>query len=1792
MTVGGLVTELEAVGVRLWEESGQLRFRAPRGVLTEERKQALRARKAEVLAHLRADEVTVQPRPEAWHEPFPLTDVQASYLLGRHSSFAYGGTGCHGYGELSYRELDAAALETAWRKVIERHDMLRAVVRADGVQQVLPQVPEYRVEVDDLRGAGEERLAEIRARMDHKTYDPGVWPLFELRVVRTGDADLLLFSIDFMICDFVSIQLLLDELHRYYADPAFEQPPLEITYRDYLFADRGRGGGSRYERDRAYWTSRVGELPPAPDLPLREDHRSAPPRFRRLATALDPREWAELRRRAGAHSVSPSGAVLAAYAEVIGRWSRNPRFTLDLTLLNRPPAHPQVNSLVGDFTSVNLLAVDPAPEAVFAERAGALQARLWQDLDHALYSGIEVIRELARRRGAAEALMPVVFTSAIGLGAQDDPDDPAADGRLVGGISQTPQVWIDCQNIERGGGLSTNWDVREGVLPEQVVEDMFSAYEALLRRLATSDDAWADVSPLELPRAQLDRRAEVNSTAGPLPETLLHEQVLAQAKRTPELPAVITGGVSVSYRDLSQRVHAVVNWLRAEGTEPGDLVGIVMDKGVEQVAAALGVLCAGAAYVPIDTVQPAARRDAMLANAGIRRVLTQSWLAPAGGWPENVRLCAVDSLAPQAEPEEPLPRRSLDDLAYVIYTSGSTGTPKGVMISHRGARNTVDDLNRRFEVTERDRVLGLAGLGFDLSVYDIFGPLSRGGCLVLPDPGRRGDPSHWADLVAAHEVTIWNSVPAQMQMLLDYLRVAPGLGLPSLRLSLLSGDWIPVTLPAEQRALLPRTAQISLGGATEASIWSIWHPIGEVGQDWRSIPYGTPLTNQTFHVLDSALRPRPDLVPGQLYIGGTGVALGYLGDPELTSARFMRHPQTGERLYATGDLGRYRPDGVIEFLGREDFQVKIRGHRIELAEVEAELSRHPAVGGAAALVHGRREAERRLVAFVQTAVAADSPSPAPDFRRTVPPAGDRLLADVDLERYQEYIAALDRVALLTMFDVLRAAGLFSAAAEGHTVDEILTTAKVTPAYHRLVRRWLAALREAGMLRREAESGRFFADTPEPRFAPDAEWARVDRLREHCGESAALVDYFRQSGDRLPSLLRGELDPVRLLFPEGRVELSSTLYGEALFNRWANEAAAAAVREIATAAPGVPVRVLEVGAGTGSASAPVLDALAGFDADYLFTDLSQFFLNTAGKRFADRPWVNFQVYDLDCPYRTQGLRSNSFDVVFAADVLHTTTDVDRVLVSLRELLVPGGWLVFVEMVRDHSQIMTSLELMTRVDESAGDFTDERRGRDQTFLSRKQWERALAAAGAELCACLPEDGVLAELGVTVFVARMKTDRVPLEVSELGEQVAERLPDYMVPGDIQVVDALPLTGNGKIDRAALRSWLPGEGEAAAPAGSVEPRGDLERRIARQWCELLRVDRAGRTDDFFALGGDSLLAAQLAGQLVERVPELSEMYFDQVLRLILEGRTIEALVGHLDGTESGPAVETGEPRDPLVTLNEGDGVPVVLVPDTAGGLLPATAFGTRTPSLGLVITDRAGCLARDPAILLESLAADFVRALREAGHSRVRLAARRAGAPLCVEVARQLVEVGAEVEQVVLVAADPPACEVDDEILAEYLFAAEQGIAPEKRGAPLPEAMAQAIRTVLAETPGRVPADRLRDLAGTPELDAVAAWARDQSARPREERLAALAPGSDGLVERCDLFWQLWSAAVEHEMSWYAGDLTVYSPREPEPLWQAVTRPAEGYWAERCLGDVRETEIGGTAYEPRLPEAIGETR
>ncbi|NUW41372.1 non-ribosomal peptide synthetase/MFS transporter [Nonomuraea rhodomycinica] len=846
--------------------------------------------------------------------------------------------------------LDAAALSRAFDEAAARHQPLRARFPAsDDGRPLVVIAPEASVPFTTAAAASAE---EARERVDAflaEPFDLAAGPLIRALLVRLADGDhVLAVAVHHIAADGWSADVLLREvLGRCAGRPA---PELPVTYGDFAAWQRDRPDA---EADVAYWRERLAGLQPLElpaDLPRPPEltYRGAAHSFtvdRELAARL-----AGIGRDRGC---TPYMVLLAAFAALLGRYAGQEDVVLGSPVAGR--SLPELENLVGCFVNMLPMRVDLSGGPSFTDlldrvRESATGAYAHQELPfERLVAELNVPREVSRSP---------VFQVLFAMQNYASAEPTAGDGPVVEGFDLG--VWATRFDLElyTWGEGSFLFVYNTALFAPERIERMAGHLATLLEGVAA--DPAAPVHRVELlTAAERAERERWNDTLTPLGEPDLLHRPFEERASSSDVALVHPGG-GITYEELDRRASALAGELVAAGVRRGELVAVVMERGWEQVVAVLAVGKAGAAYLPVDADLPDRRRFELLERGECAVALTQPRLESSLEWPPGVTRLAVHP-APSTVSAVECPARP-DDLAYVIFTSGSTGAPKGVMIEHRAALNTVRDINHRFRVGPSDRIIALSALSFDLSVYDVYGALAAGATLVMGEPSGDKDPAAWARLVEEHRVTVWNSVPALMELLVDHAE-HEGSDLSSLRLVMMSGDWIPTTLPGRIRALAPDAEIVSLGGATEGSIWSIAYPVGEVDPSWTSIPYGTPLANQSFHILDRGRCDVPVGVPGELHIGGVGVAAGYWRDPERTAASFVTHPRTGERLYRTGDLGRYRPDGTIEFLGRADAQVKIRGYRIELGEIEAHLSRHPAVAECVVATSGTGTGAQ-LVAYV------------------------------------------------------------------------------------------------------------------------------------------------------------------------------------------------------------------------------------------------------------------------------------------------------------------------------------------------------------------------------------------------------------------------------------------------------------------------------------------------------------------------------------------------------------------------------------------------------------------------------------------------------------------------------------------------------------------------------------------------------------------------------------------------------------------------------------------------------------
>lgn len=938
---------------------------------------------AELLTARTPAEVTPGDTQPVDGEPFPMAPMQHAMWVGRHGDQQLGGVAGHLYVEFDGDTVDPDRLRRAATQLAARHPMLRVQFLPDGTQRVGAPPAAFPVEVLDLRDCDdvEERLAAIRSAKSRQQLAEQV---FELTLtLLPGHRSRLHVDLDMQAADAMSYRALMADLAALYRGDSLTA--IGYTYQQYR---QQLSPPDRFDVDRRWWSDRVPQLPDAPALPVvPAADRTDPTRPGRRWHWLDPHTRDGLFERARAHGVTPAMTLAASFADTVAGWSADPRFLLNVPLFGREPLHPDIEKVVGDFTSSLLLDVDLAAAHTPAQRARALQHTMHEAAAHASYPGLSVLRDISRHRGT-QVLAPVVFTSALGLGELFSADVTTQFGTPNWIISQGPQVLLDAQVTEFAGGILLNWDVRESAFRPGVIDAMFAHHTAEVQRLAHDDAAWDSGRGPLLPPEQRAVRDAVNTTALPSGK-MLHDGFFDTASRQPDAPAVFSSMGDLTYADLREQSLAVAAALRAAGLPDRGTVAVLGPKTAEQVPALLGIHAAGGAYLPVGSDQPAERAQRILASGAVDMALVCG--ADLPDLPVPV-MTVADAIVRGAGAESDSVTEDSDRLAYVLFTSGSTGEPKGVEVTHDAAMNTVEFIAEHFELGPQDRCLALSTLECDISVLDVFATLTTGGAIVVVDEVHRRDPDQWVRLIERHRVTVLHFLPGWLAMLLNV--AGP---LPTVRVVPTGGDWVTPVMARELRDRAPEVRFAGLGGATETAIHNTICEVADVPGHWTAIPFGKPLPNNRCRVVGAGGADCPDWVVGELWIGGRGLARGYRDRPDLTAERFVEHD--GQRWYRTGDLARFWPDGTCEFVGRADHRVKISGYRVELGEVEAALHRVPGVRGAVAVtVPGPTPSQDRLAAAVQ--LAAD---PGLDALRA------QLAKDLPAQMVPHHIEVFDRI---------------------------------------------------------------------------------------------------------------------------------------------------------------------------------------------------------------------------------------------------------------------------------------------------------------------------------------------------------------------------------------------------------------------------------------------------------------------------------------------------------------------------------------------------------------------------------------------------------------------------------------------------------------------------------------------------------------------------------------------------------------------------------------------------------------
>ncbi|HEX8243326.1 MAG TPA: amino acid adenylation domain-containing protein [Longimicrobium sp.] len=1389
----------------------------------------------------------------------------------------------------------------------------------------------FQLPVHDLSGRPDaEEEARRIARAEAETpFDLTRDVLLRAVLVRlSAEEHLLVLNLHHVAGDGWSIGVLFRELAALYgafrAGEPSPLPDLPVQYADFAVWQREWLHDEALEAQLAYWRERLAgapavlELPTDRARPAAQTYRGAVHSFD-LSAALAGR----LREVARRHDATLFMVLLAGFDLLLHRLSGRDDVVVGSPIAGR--VRREVEGLIGFFVNTMALRTDLSGDPTFAELIGRVRETTLEAYAHQDLPFERVVEELQPERALGRnPLFQVAFV--LQNVAMEPVDAPGLRLALEDVDSGTSKFDLLLEMREEGGRLRGNLEFASDLWDADTAARMAALFVRLLEAMAEDPERPVSAARLVDEGAWLQQERAWNATARDYPrDSTIHARFAEVAAARPDAVAVLWDGGAMTYRELDERSSCLANLLVRRGVRVDEPVVVLLERSPELAVAILGILKAGGAYVPISPRYPRGRVGMMLEDSGARVLVTLSRFV--GALPDaRPRVVLLDGDAPAIEAESteaPRVRVDADAAAYVMYTSGSTGRPKGVVVSHRAVLRLV--INTDFVRLGPDETwLQIVPVGFDVSTFEIYAALLHGAQLV-PYPPVAVDPGELGAFIRRHGVT-----GAWLTSGLFHQVVDAGLeSIAPLRQLLVGGDVVSVPHARRVMEAFPGLRLINGYGPTENTTYSTCHTLVPADGERPSIPIGIPIANSTAWVLDGRMRPVPVDVPGELFVGGDGVARGYLGAPRLTAARYLPHPFSdvpGARLYATGDRARRRPDGTIEFLGRIDEQVKIRGFRIEPEEVAAALERSPAVADALVLVREDQPGEKRLVAYV---VPAKSGAP------------EAVAGEETAERQvHQWEALFDDVYTGTR-DV-----------EGDETFDIVGwnssyTGQPIPAeeMHEWVERTverILALRPRQVLELGVGTGLLLF-----RVAPSARAYVATDFSAHV--LARLEQRLRSA--RVP------LPPVRLLQREA-----------ADFGGIAGGFDTAILNSVSQYFPGADYLVRVIG--------KTVDALA---------DGGAFFIGDVRNRWtldAFRTAIEFEL--ADGTVRTRDLRQHTRRTVEEEEELVVEPDFFRALPSLvprisrietrvkrgrhhNELtrhrydavihVGPAVDLTPAPAVEwDGEMSISRLEEILRGDAERPlavlGIPDARLWRELRIVELLEMEDgpetvadARAILDAEASPAIDPEALWAlgdALGLAVDIRHAgphapgridalfrRAERTDIGFPErpLAEKEArafandplwaatvrdlaprlrgwlkEQLPEHMVPSAVVVMDAFPLTANGKVDRRALPAPEPVRLSGAA---QTEPRTETEQKLAAIWTEVLRLERVYAGDNFFDLGGHSLLATQLATRVREgfgvQLPlqRIFEAPVLSALAALVDAERDEALAGLLDELE-----------------------------------------------------------------------------------------------------------------------------------------------------------------------------------------------------------------------------------------------------------------------------------------------------
>lgn len=1593
-------------GIELYVEENKLKYKSISGNLPDDLLKTLKDNKKEII-----DYITGIYNSKNKYDPFPLTTMQSAYLYGRGDLYSYGNTSCHIYQEFVYNNLDKDKVEDIWNTLIKDNDMLKAVIYQENYQKILIKTPKYRI----LQG---NRFA-LREKLENKIYPLGEWPMFDIGLSVDNNKSILHFSMDFMIADWSSISKLIHDFEDLYFGKTRSNKSSKISFREYKLMEENQKNTLKYKKDQEYWNKRIQSIKPGPDITIRrEEINNKNPKFKRLSLNLNKLLWNKFKKNAQFYSITPTAAIFKVYGEVLRKWSSAKEFSLNLTFFNDNNLKGIDNNLIGDFTNTAILAFKNS-NLSFNEACKDINKDIFECMDHSSYPGIEILRDLAKENNEKEFLLPYVYTSAIGINQKD------FIGKYDYGISQTPQVFIDCQVMDTNVGLQINWDVRDGIFSDSVLKDMFSSFEKTIKKLALLDNVWKEPLKIELPKWQINERVSANNTTKKNPKRTLIDDFLENVKLySDELIAIDSRG-TMTYKDLYRSSILVAENLKHKSIKKGDHIGIFIAHNSNQLVAVLASLLLGAVFIPLSRDLEQEEISKVVNKFNIKYVVSDEDLFIENNLNIN-KLETSDKLCEKFVVEEIKP----EDSAYInlVYDNNKI---EGAVFTHKAVVNTIYSVNKKLNLNRFDSLLSLADLNFDLSIFDIFSMLIVGGKVIYPG---NSNPEEWHKLISKYSVSLLNTTPSIIDEFILYMENNKKSSI-SVKNILISNDFTSSKIIKDIVNKFNCEKIIVLSGNKGVAIWSGYFIYKDDDEEIDSISF-RPLDNMQFYIFDDNLEDCPIDCVGNLYISGDSLAKNIINDSESVAISVFTDFSKNKVMLLTDSIGRYLNGGGIELLGKKEDLIRFKSNKISLNEVKELLINYNGIRDVIVRIN-----DDNKDTLIDSIIKLD--------RKQFDDShiNKKLLKDVKASteilelsnilsevNYKEIISSRDEVCLHSLInsfiklDILKSEGDFYRYNSDYSK-------RIKNKFWWILNIWFKYLERLELIIKIKDNlykiPKLLSDE-----CIEEKWdSIISNWQERFGDINFMY-YLKENTDNLVDILTGKIDPLGILYPEGSQKYIKALYQENLNTKIINLYICKFINEYLKIQKGRVIKILEIGAGSGSTTKEVINALGNANYEYSFTDNKKYFFPPAKKYFSDNENVKIFEYDIDKSPEEQGIDNNSFDIIIGSYVLGNTANLSRNIEFLNKIIAPNGYFVFSEPINDLPWLLVSQVLMMTEPE------DNIR-KNCFFISENDWVKLINKK--DLYSKNNNDLVLKTSELFLMIKQVKQNLTLINKANLIEYINMFLPNDTVRMNISFTEGFKLYDNGIIDTKSNFEIFDNLTSINRDI-DINFLNDREVIIYNIFSDLLDEEKIKRNSNFYDYGADSLVIAKAATKLRSYLN--LNIPFDVLLRAIINKPTIIGIEEFISKYSELPSEDISFDNDFIYTKfykskeTSSQKRLRVLVHGNFGDL---NSFNNLAKELSeqsngdiLVIEymDTETYMEIESKDIVPYLADIFTNKIRKLNYEHYQIIGYCFSGLLAIEIARRLSEQGFVIDDLAVIEGGTVPSKKIDELLIEFVF------------------------------------------------------------------------------------------------------------------------------------------------------------